>query len=140
MLFDKKRSFQNEDLVYKYLVYIMKSHPHKAANLADKLSVDANQPIDTYDDIRDVVSEIMPFSFYAETNAELCVGTLKDRYVRKVALPRAPPIQHASQASHVTRNTCYLAQVPHIPTWSDLTRSLAGLGRRALLPFPPLLV
>jgi hypothetical protein len=66
-----------------------------------------------------------------------CVGTLKDGYVCKVALPWAPRIQHAS---HVTRNTCHLAQVPRIPTWSDLTRSLAGLGRRALLPFSLLLV
>jgi hypothetical protein len=98
----------------------------------------------------------------------LCVGTLKDGYIRKVPLPRAPRIQHASQASqgrfsilsrnlapkchermeslapriqhashasHVTHDTCYLEQVPRIPMWNDLTRSLAGLGRRALLPF-----
>jgi hypothetical protein len=64
-----------------------------------------------------------------------CVGTLKDGYVRKVLLPRAPWIQHASHNSHVTHDTYYLAQVPCICTWSDLTRSLAGLGRRALLPF-----
>jgi hypothetical protein len=41
----------------------------------------------------------------------------------------APRIQHASHASHVTHDTCYLEQVPRIPTWSDLNRSLAGLGR-----------
>jgi hypothetical protein len=64
-----------------------------------------------------------------------CVGTLKDAYVRNVPLPRAPQIQHASHTGHVTHNACYLAQVPRIPTWSDLTKSLAGLGRRALLPF-----
>ena len=64
----------------------------------------------------------------------LSVGTLKDGYVRKVPLPRAPRIQHASHASH-TRDTCYLEQVPRIPTWSDLTRSLAGLGRHILRPF-----
>ena len=63
------------------------------------------------------------------------VGTLKDGYVRKVPLPRAPRIQHTSHVTNVTHDTCYLAQVPHIPTWSDLTGSLAGLGRRALLPF-----
>ncbi len=68
------------------------------------------------------------------------VGTLKDGYIHKVPLPWAPWIQHASHASHVTRDICYLAQVPRIPTWSDLTRSLAKLGRRALLPFPLLLV
>jgi hypothetical protein len=96
------------------------------------------------------------------------VGTLKDRYIRKIPLPGAPRIQHArhtshgrfsllsqslapnchkrmeilapwiqhaSHASHVTHDTCYSEQVPRISTWSDLTRSLAGLGRSALLPF-----
>ncbi len=63
-----------------------------------------------------------------------CVGTLKDGYVHNVPLLRAPRIQHTSHTGHVTHDTCYLAQLPHIPTWSDLTRSLAGLGRR-LLPF-----
>jgi hypothetical protein len=61
-----------------------------------------------------------------------CVGTLKDGYIRKVPLPRVPRIQYA--------DTCYSAQVPRIPTWSDLTRSLAGLGRSMLRPFSPLLV
>ncbi len=69
-----------------------------------------------------------------------CVGTLKDGYVLKVPLPWAPQIQHASHASHVTLDACYLAQVPRIPMWSDLTRSRAGLSRRVLLPFPLLLV
>ncbi len=64
-----------------------------------------------------------------------CVGTLKDRYIRKITLLWVPRIQHASHASHMTHDTCYLAQVPHISTWGDLTRSLAGLGRRVLLPF-----
>jgi hypothetical protein len=84
-----------------------------------------------------------------------CVGTLKDGYVRKLSLPRgcvpvctpkdgyvrkvpilqAPRIQHASHVTNMTQDTCYLAQVPHISTWSDLTGSLAGLDRRTLLPF-----
>jgi hypothetical protein len=64
-----------------------------------------------------------------------CVGTLKDRYVRKVPLLRAPRIQRTSHKTTVAHDTCYLAQVPRIPTWRDLTRSLAGLGRRTLLPF-----
>jgi hypothetical protein len=63
------------------------------------------------------------------------VGTLKDGYIRKVPLPQAPRIQHASHVTKVTQDTCYLVQVPRIPTWSDLTGSLAGLGRKALLPF-----
>ena len=67
-----------------------------------------------------------------------CVGTLKDGYVRRVPLPRAPRTQHASHvSSHVRhmRDTCYLEQVPRIPTWSDLSRSLVGLGRNMLRPF-----
>jgi hypothetical protein len=63
------------------------------------------------------------------------VGTLKDGYIRKVPLPQAPRIQHASHIIKVTQDTCYLVQVPHIPTWSDLTGSLANFGRRTLLPF-----
>jgi hypothetical protein len=47
----------------------------------------------------------------------------------------APRIQCASHASPVTHDTCYSEQVPCIPMWSDLTRSLADLGRRALLLF-----
>ena len=67
------------------------------------------------------------------------VGTLKDGYLRKVPLPRVPRIQSASHVQHI-RDTCYLGQVPRIPTWSDLNRSLAGLGRSVLRPFSPLLV
>ena len=70
---------------------------------------------------------------------KVCVGTLKDGYVCKVPLPRAPWIQHASSVPITEYDTCYSAQVPRIPTWSDLTRSLAGFGRRTLLPFSPLL-
>jgi hypothetical protein len=70
----------------------------------------------------------------------IVVGTLKDGYVRKVPLPRAPRVQHANSVTHPEHDTCYLIQVPHIPTWRDLTRSLADLGRRTLLPFSPLLV
>jgi len=64
----------------------------------------------------------------------LIVGTLKDGYIRKVPLPRVPRIQSASHIQHM-HDTCYSAQVPHIPTWSDLTRSLAGLGQNVLQPF-----
>ena len=68
-----------------------------------------------------------------------CAGTLKDGHLRKVPLPRVPRIQ--SMSEHVvstaavmsdSHDTCYL-QVPRVPTWSDLTRSLAGFGGRALL-------
>jgi len=72
-----------------------------------------------------------------------CVGTLKDGYIRNVPLPRVPRIQstseHVASAATATQNshdTCYL-QVPRVPTWSDLVRSLSGLGRRSLRPFSP---
>ncbi len=70
-----------------------------------------------------------------------CVETLKDGYVCNVPLPRAPCIQ---SANHVTskkwvmidsQDSCYL-QVPRVSTWSNLTRSLAGLGM-TILPFSP---
>ena len=72
-----------------------------------------------------------------------CVGTLKDGYIRNVPLPRVPQIQstseHVASAATAMQNshdTCYL-QVPRVPTWSDLVRSLSGLGRRSLRPFSP---
>jgi hypothetical protein len=69
------------------------------------------------------------------------VGTLKDGYVRNVPLSRAPRIQSANQVTSKKRvtidsqDTCYL-QVPRVPTWSNLTRSLAGWGR-TIHPFFP---
>ena len=69
-----------------------------------------------------------------------CVGTLKDGYVCNVPLLRAPRIQYANSVPLMEYDTCYSAQIPRIPTWSDLTRSLVGLGRNVLLPFSPLLV
>ncbi len=71
-----------------------------------------------------------------------CVGTLNEGYLRKVPLPRAPWIQstdHVTCHIQVTcdnPNTCY-SQVPQIPTWSNLTRLLACLGRTTILPFAP---
>ncbi len=81
------------------------------------------------------------------------VGTLKDGYIQKVPLPRVPvllpgvpvllprvpQIQSASHMCH-THDTCYYEQVPRIPTWSDLVKSLTGLGRSTLQPFSLLLV
>ncbi len=60
-----------------------------------------------------------------------CVGTLEGGYVHNVPLPRVSLVQ---SASHMT-DTCY-SQVPRVPTWSNLTRSLAGLGR-SILTFSP---
>ena len=69
---------------------------------------------------------------------------LKDGYIRNVPLPRVPRIQSDSlatleprngiMAGHTPTNTCY-SEVPQVPTWSDLTRSLPGFGRITLLPF-----
>ena len=76
-----------------------------------------------------------------------CVGTLKDGYIRNVPLPRVPQLQSASLATHGPSNKyvlagtasaiTYYSQVPRVPTWSDLTRSLSGFGRRTPLPFFP---
>ena len=72
-----------------------------------------------------------------------CVGTLKDGYIRKVPLPRIPRIQSPSAlvanvatATSNSHDTCYL-QVPRVPTWSDIWRSLSGLGQILLRPFLP---
>ena len=84
------------------------------------------------------------------------VGTLKDGYIRNVPLPRVPRIQSDSlttlepsrcimaghepsrciMAGHAPAIT-YYSRVPRVPTWSDLTSSLSGFGRRTLLPFSP---
>ncbi len=75
-------------------------------------------------------------------NLMLPVGTLNDRYLCKVTLPRAPRIQSADHVTchiQVTRdnpNTSY-SQVPRIPTWSNLTRLLACLEGTKILPFKP---
>ncbi len=60
-----------------------------------------------------------------------CVGTLEGGYIRNVPLSGVPQVQSASP----TTGTCY-SQVPRVPTWNDLARSLAGLGR-SILPFSP---
>jgi hypothetical protein len=65
-----------------------------------------------------------------------CVGTLERVYVHSVPLPRVPRIQSTSLTTgRELPNTCY-SQVPHVPTWGNITRSLAGLGRK-YLPFLP---
>jgi hypothetical protein len=87
---------------------------------------------------------ILPWAVRPST-LKKCVGSLQNGYIRNVPLPRAPWIQ---STSHVTNHvavtyddkldpsTCYL-QDPWVPTWSNLGRSLRGLGRRQLLPpFP----
>ena len=72
-----------------------------------------------------------------------CVGTLKDGYLRKVPLPRAPLRQSPELAAVATDRPypdCQIAtlvpgysQVPRVPTWSELTHSLFGdLGARLL--------
>jgi hypothetical protein len=63
------------------------------------------------------------------------VKTLDGEYVCNLPLPRGPLVQSASLVTSKTdsQHTCYL-QVPRVPTWSNLTKLLAGLGRRT--PFP----
>jgi hypothetical protein len=72
-----------------------------------------------------------------------CVGTLQNRYIQNVPLPRVVPrIQSATHVTcHVTGHgadpdTCYL-QFPRVPTCSNLSRLLQGLGVRQLLPLFP---
>jgi hypothetical protein len=81
-------------------------------------------------------SHLRPRHFFSLFFVDQFVGTLKDRYIRKVPLPRAPQIQHASHTTTAAHNICYLAQVLRISTWSDLARSLAGLGGERSSPFP----
>ena len=84
-----------------------------------------------------------------------CVGTVKDGYIRNVPLPRVPRIQSTSTLATLEPSRCimvrhepsrctmvgnastitYYSQVAQVPTWSNLTRSLSGFGRRTLLPF-----
>jgi hypothetical protein len=66
-----------------------------------------------------------------------CVETLDGGYICNVPLPRVPQLQSASLMTSKTgtQDTSY-SQVPWVSTWSDLTRLLAGMGRR-MLPFAP---
>ncbi len=65
-----------------------------------------------------------------------CVGTLEGGYVRNVPSPRVPQIQSTSlPTGREPPNICY-SQVSRVPTWDDITRLLAGLGRK-YLPFLP---
>ncbi len=79
----------------------------------------------------------------ADMRKRKSVGTLKDGYIRKVPLPRIPRIQSPSAlvanvatATSNSHDTCYL-QVPRVPTWSDILRSLSGLGQITHRPFLP---
>ena len=80
------------------------------------------------------VSHYLPVSIITSSQF---VGTPKDGYLRKVPLPRVPLRQStehvtASAVTRVPRGTCYL-QVPRVPTWGDLIKSLFGdLGSRML--------
>ncbi len=72
-----------------------------------------------------------------------CVETLNDGYMHKVPLPHAPLIQSIRQVkcnvtvTHDTGNTCCLGQVPRIPTWHNLPRSIARICRTTILPLLP---
>jgi hypothetical protein len=70
-----------------------------------------------------------------------CVGTLKGGYVRNVPLPRIPQRQSTSPvacAATLTESTdTHYSKVPRIPTWSEITSSLKGLGKTEIMPFFP---
>ena len=80
----------------------------------------------------------------AGARAVLAVGTLKDGYIRRVPLPRVPPIQSMSPVACATihRNPTHTGYSPiaRIPTWSDMIESLSGFGRcieRYIPPYSP---
>jgi hypothetical protein len=66
--------------------------------------------------------------------------TYEPMYIHSTPLTYVPAAPRIQSGGHMTShgsgmrddvpepNTCYL-QVPRVPTWSDLIRSLAGLGR-----------
>ncbi len=86
---------------------------------------------------QDYFLRILPCALRPSTLKE-CVGTLKEGYVCNVPLPRVPRLQSASLMTSKTgiQDTSY-SQVTWIPMWSNLTRLLAGMGRR-VLPFAPM--
>jgi hypothetical protein len=72
-----------------------------------------------------------------------CVGTLNDKYVRKVPLPHAPLIQSTRlvtrnvTATCDTGNTCYLGHVTRILRWHDQPRLIARICRTTIMPLLP---
>jgi hypothetical protein len=78
--------------------------------------------------------------------AVTCDGSTPPHFTLYAYVPAAPRIQgggHVTSHGPVTRDdvsepdTCYL-QVPLVPTWSNLIRSLTGLGRcPQIIPFSP---
>jgi hypothetical protein len=83
---------------------------------------------------------------YTAILSALCkviVGTLNDRYIHNVPLPCAPLIQSTRLVTcnvTVTRgtgNTCYIEQVPRIPTQHDLSRLIARICKTKILPLLP---
>jgi hypothetical protein len=64
-------------------------------------------------------------------------GILEGGYIPNLPLPRVPRLQSASLMTSKTgiQDTCY-SQVTQVPTWSNLTRLLAGMGRQ-MPPFAP---
>ena len=68
------------------------------------------------------------------------VGTLDDGYIRKVPLPKIPWIQNTSHMTNLCvvagqQDNCY-REYPHVPTWRNLNRMIAGLGRSILVLYP----
>jgi hypothetical protein len=68
-----------------------------------------------------------------------CVGTLEGGYIRNVPLSRIPLRQTTSPvacAASLTESTdTYTSKVPWISMWSEITSSLEGLGKTAIMPF-----
>ncbi len=118
-------------------MYELKWHP-RMENLADYQSKhhvgshhDAIRPFYLHQDNSPRPRALRPSTLKG------CVGTVDGGCVQNVPLPRVPLLQSASLMTSKTgiKDTCY-SQVPQVATWSNLTRLLAGMGRR-MLPFAP---
>jgi hypothetical protein len=120
-------------------MYELKRHP-EMKNLADyqrKHHLGSHRTaIRPYYLHQDNYPKILPHALRPST-LKGCVGNLDAGYVQNVPLPRVPQLQSASlmTSKTVIQDTCYL-QVPWVPTWSNLTRSLAGMEKR-MFPSAP---
>jgi hypothetical protein len=120
-------------------MYKLKWHP-RMENLADYQSKhhmgSHRAAIRPYYLHQDNSPRMLPLALRPST-LKGCVGTLDGGYAQNVPLPRVPQLQSASLMTAKTgiQDTCY-SKVSQVPTWSNLTRSLACIGRR-MLPFAP---
>jgi hypothetical protein len=120
-------------------MYNLKWHPgmETLGDYQSKHHVGSHHPaIRPYYLHQDNSPRILPHALRPST-LKGCVGTLVGGYVSIIPLPKVPQLQSASLMTSKTgiQDTFY-SQVTRIPTWSNLSRLLAGMGRRMLLFAP----